>query len=303
MNSRKETLKQELLRVSRKLKLRLNKNTGQCILIDENVAKFMVNQLVLKDNFDIVLEIGPGFGALTEKIIPRAKKVITVEYDHGLAEYLENKFSMFDNIEIIREDALDSEFKFPKHTKFISNVPFHISGPLIHKIINSEYQADKIVLLLQHEFIKMLQSDPKPKKYGRLSVAAGLFFNIEYIKKTSPSVFFPVPSVNGGIINVTFKNNIPEVLRDLGVRGLFFEFLSGIFPYKNKTIKKCIEIFFDKLKKNPESFSPEILNHFKNGFQGYKQTFQTKEPIFKRKRLRQLNPQEILDLFSELIFG
>ena len=299
---RPQSFKKELISISRKYNIRLSKKTGQCVLIDKNIADYIIKEAELTKN-DIVFEIGPGFGFLTEKIIPKVANVIIIERDVKLADYLRDKFSDRFNIEVITGDAL--KFKFPEYTKLISNVPYHISGPLIQKIILSEQKkAGKIILMLQQEFIDRMRSEPKPKNYGRLSVISSLFFDIRYLKKIPPSVFYPRPSVQSGIIEIKPKENqnIPEILNDFSNRSAFFEFLSGIFPYKNKTINKSLSIFFKNLERGSTNFSEIAMIRFSAGRARFESDKSESLKDAGNRRLWSLKPEEIVSVFSDLFF-
>lgn len=302
MEPKPQSFKKELISISRKYNIRLRKEAGQCVLIDKNIAKYIIKEAELTKK-DIVYEIGPGFGFLTEEIIPKVANVIIIEKDVKLANYLMEKFSANLNIEVISGDAL--KFKFPEHTKLISNVPYHISGPLIQKIILSKQKkASKIILMLQQEFIDRMRSEPKPKNYGRLSVISSLFFDIRYLKKIPPSVFYPRPSVQSGIIEIIPKEQqkIPSILNDFSNRTAFFDFLSGIFPYKNKIINKSLSFFFKNLERGQANFSEIAMLRFSAG----QARFESDKSIILKdaynKRLWGLRPEEIVTIFSDLFF-
>jgi 16S rRNA (adenine1518-N6/adenine1519-N6)-dimethyltransferase len=302
MEPRSQSFKKELISISRKYDIRLNKKAGQCVLIDKNIANYIITkaELTIKD---IVYEIGPGFGFLTEQIIPKVANIIIIEKDVKLSNYLTEKFSKDLNIEVVSGDAL--KFEFPEHTKLISNVPYHISGPLIQKIILSKQKkASKIILMLQQEFIDRMRSEPKPKNYGRLSVISSLFFDIQYLKKIPPTVFYPRPSVQSGIIEIKPKEqkNIPAILIDFSNRTAFFEFLSGIFPYKNKLISKSLSIFFKNLKRGSTSFSEIAMLRFSAGQARFESDKSVSLKNASNRRLWSLKPEEIVSIFSELFF-
>lgn len=289
------TLKEEIIQASNQLGIHLNKRSGQCILIDRNIANFIINSSKLEKDSDVIIEIGPGFGVLTESLLQNSKKVYAVENDPKFVTYLKKKLEKYNNLELINDDAL--KFEFPPHTKLISNVPYNISGPLIEKIILSKQKNELITLMLQHEFIQKLKSEPQAKDYGRLSVIGKTFLKIDYVKKVPPSVFYPQPSVDSGIVKITLNQNIPEYLRDETRQLEYFEFVSGIFPYKNKTVSNSIGLFFEKLIKYPQEFPTLSKKAFSK--QGKKIGEIVTDIIgdTKQKRLWELSLKEIQDLF------
>ena len=311
--NREASLKRELLRVSEQFGIQLNKRKGQCILIDNNIAKFMVDKLGLIADSDSVLEIGPGFGVLTEKLLPRAKKVMAIEMDPKFCDYLGEKFKNAANFELIRGDAIKEQF--PNHTMLISNVPYQISGPLIEKIAlhNVNQNANqsinwnvnpttlvpyprRIILMLQNEFIEKMTSIPHAKTYGRLSVLSQLFFTITKLKKVPPSVFYPEPAVDSGIVELVPNVDIIQKLGSGMETSHFLEFLSGIFPYKNKTVNNALHLFLGHLQSNPSNYSPEFLNKLTPYIQNTT-SFKIMDPT---KRLWQLFPKDILELFLKI---
>ncbi|MHA1112074.1 MAG: 16S rRNA (adenine(1518)-N(6)/adenine(1519)-N(6))-dimethyltransferase RsmA [Promethearchaeota archaeon] len=272
--------KEEILQIASDNKIVIRKKQGQCFLINEQVADFIIEQAKLDASSDILLEIGPGFGSLTQKLAHNSKHLHAIEIDKKISQYLEKKLAKQENFTLINQDAL--KIPFPAHTKLISNVPYHISGPLIQKILVSEEKADFSILMLQEEFINRMNAPPQAKGYGRLSVVSQLFFRIELLRKVSRFDFYPQPEVESGIIKLTLK---PDFIKDPRIP-YFIEFLAGIFPYKNKIIPKAISF----LKKN-------IGNYLK--LSTLKEFSLEKEiPLdLKNKRLWQLTPLQIWELF------
>lgn len=275
--------KEEILKIASQNKIFIRKSEGQCFLINQQVAEFIVLTAALDKDRDIVIEIGPGFGSLTQFIIQNAKYTIAIENDKKIAQYLEKKYSKQENLEIRLGDALKTPF--PKHTKLISNVPYHISGPLIQKILLSEEKSDSILFMLQQEFINRMKATPQAKGYGRISVISQLFFFMQELRKVSRFDFYPQPDVESSIIQLKFN---PEYIENPSIPA-FIEFLAGLFPYKNKIVPKALSF----LKKNIKNFP--ILNSLKE--------INVEEEIpleMKNKRVWQLTPDEIWNLFIHL---
>jgi 16S rRNA (adenine1518-N6/adenine1519-N6)-dimethyltransferase len=294
------SLKQELLRASQRFNIQLTKTKGQCILIDDNIANFMVNKLDIQPGKDVILEIGPGFGVLTEKLILHANKVVCIEMDAKFCEYLKEKFKSAKNLEIIQGDAL--KIDFPSHTKLISNVPYQISGPLLEKMA-SQYDSknmnpQQIILMLQNEFIDKMMSPPQAKNYGRLSVSSQLLFTLSKLKKVPHSVFFPEPAVESGIVELVPKHEILNIFRTPENLSIFLAFLSGIFPYKNKTVKNTIQLFLNHIESNPTNYNNDLISTFTPLLKDKSCSFLK---IDSSKRLWQLSPQEIMELFIKII--
>jgi len=169
---------------------------GQNFLIDKNIAIKEVNFANISKN-DIVLEIGPGNGILTNILAEKAKKVIAVEIDKKLAENL----VIPDNVEIINKDILKVDFdKISKFNKIVSNLPYQISSPITFKILN--YKFDLAVLIYQKEFADRLIAQPGSKDYSRLSVNIFYKANCKMLDNVSKTCFIPQPKVDSRIIRL-----------------------------------------------------------------------------------------------------
>jgi len=276
---------EEIRRISSQYGIALRKNQGQCFLINEQIADYIIEQAELDASRDVVLEIGPGFGILTQKLLERSKNTIAIEIDHKITQYLRNvKFSNQDTVQFITKDALKTSF--PSHSRLVSNVPYQISGPLIQKIIISEEKADLIILMLQEEFILRMNAPPQAKGYGRLSVLSQLFFHMELLRKVPKIDFYPQPEVQSGIIKLKFN---PKFMQHPNIPQ-FIEFLAGIFPYKNKIIPKALNFLIHNL----EIFSN--LDFLRN-----LELNRVIEVGLKNKRVWQLTPLEIWNFFNSLL--
>jgi len=182
----------------------IRKRWGQNFLIDQNIQHKIVNLLEIEKD-DHVLEIGPGYGALTKIIAPKCKQLYALEIDPLLAEELEQ--SNFPNTQIINKDFLRFDLgSVPKKIKCIGNLPYYITTPILFQVLESE-KWEKCVFMVQKEVAERLTSTPKSKKYGRLTVTAGLFGKVKYEFKVSPNVFYPQPEVDSAIISIARIND------------------------------------------------------------------------------------------------
>ena len=249
--------KSELKQITYQLEIYLSKGRGQCFLIDRTIQEKIIHFAQLDKTDDIVLEIGPGLGLLTEELIKKAKQVIAIELDNKFVKFLRNYYNptfiekpTSENLHpledtkflLMQGDAL--RIDWPKATKIVSNIPYQISGPLLFKILEN-WNYSKVILMVQEEFAERLIAKPNTKNYSRLSAAIGLFLHIEKLQNVSRYAFYPVPKVTSSIIQITAKERhisgeITEELRDL-----YLKFLEGIFPYKNKNLRKATKLFFE----------------------------------------------------------
>ena len=154
-----------------------NKKLGQNFLVDENVVDSIVDAAgVTKE--DLVIEIGPGLGTLTKRLLDRAGKVICIELDHKMISILENRFKLYDNIEIINEDVLRIDLnklielnknENIKKAKIVANLPYYITTPIIMKLLEEKLNIESITVMIQKEVAQRLAARPGEKEVGSIT--------------------------------------------------------------------------------------------------------------------------------------
>jgi 16S rRNA (adenine1518-N6/adenine1519-N6)-dimethyltransferase len=214
----------------RKFGISPNKLHGQNFLVDEEVAKREVAAADIKSS-DVVLEIGPGLGALTEVILQEGCQVIAVEKDPSFVRVLTERFKSED-LEIVNADVLKMDL--PEFDKVVSNIPYAISSPLTFKLLAHNFSLG--VLTYQEEFARRLVALPGTRDYSRLSVAAYYYAEAEILETLPPSAFYPMPRVNSAVVRLTPKKAPPFDVDE----NLFFKLLEGIFTVKKKTVKNAL---------------------------------------------------------------
>lgn len=172
-----------------------------------------INQIVEVTNIqskDTVLEIGPGLGALTQKIIQKNSdtKITLVEFDPRMVEHLKQTFGHIKNLTIIHENILDYLQNQPIHTKVVGSLPYYITSPILHKIIYLKNKPQTVSLLVQKEVAQKISSIEPKNSY--LSVFTQTFFDVEYVSTVDKKYFDPVPKVDGGIIKLQAKQSLVE---------------------------------------------------------------------------------------------
>jgi 16S rRNA (adenine1518-N6/adenine1519-N6)-dimethyltransferase len=206
-----------------------NKRLGQSFLIDEHVVDDQIAFANLT-KADIVLEIGPGLGILTNKLAEHVRKVIGIEYDKKLYSYL--KTEVPGNVEIIHGDALALDF--PKFNKVVSNIPYQISSPLIFKLI--DYQFTLAILMLQSEFARRLGAQPNTKEYSRLTIMTSYYYDVELLSNVSKTSFYPEPKIDSQLIKLSPKK-ARKTARD---EHLFSDLIKIVFGERRKMMKNSI---------------------------------------------------------------
>ncbi|MFB6075813.1 MAG: 16S rRNA (adenine(1518)-N(6)/adenine(1519)-N(6))-dimethyltransferase RsmA [Candidatus Aenigmatarchaeota archaeon] len=201
--------------------------SDQFFLTDEDILKREADYANL-NNEDVVLEIGPGIGNLTEKLISKAKKVIVIERDKRFCEMLENR--NVSNLKILRGDFLNVDI--PRFDKVVSNIPYGISSPLTLRLLELEWKT--AVLTYQKEFAERFISKPGESDYSRLSVLIQYFTDVELLENIPKSKFFPQPDVDSAIVRLKQKR-----VKDGGMEP-FWKFVRECFRHKNKKVKNSL---------------------------------------------------------------
>ena len=207
------------------------KTLGQNFLKDDNIVNKIVNATEYKKN-NLVIEIGPGAGSLTKKLLPKVDKAILYEIDTRLERILNKELAEYDNYTIIFDDFLNrnvnddlSNYRFD-NLYIVANLPYYITTPIISKIIEEKIPACEIVIMIQKEVVGT-------KEYGQLTVFLNYFYDIKRVTNVSKNSFVPKPKVDSAVIKMVKKDNL-EYVKDLD---FFRKIVKDSFRFKRKTIK------------------------------------------------------------------
>jgi 16S rRNA (adenine1518-N6/adenine1519-N6)-dimethyltransferase len=189
---------------------------------------------------DLVIEIGPGRGALTEKLLRRAARVVAIEIDATLVEHLRAKFAGEPRLEIVHADVLSTDLAQWGRAPIAGNLPYYIASPILEKAIRLD--VPRIVFLIQKEVAERLIAQPCHREYGDLTLQTALFAETRLLFEVKPGSFRPPPQVDSAVVLLT-----PH-MRDLGVgdRGAFLQFLSQCFRQKRKTLRNNLAGIYGK---------------------------------------------------------
>jgi 16S rRNA (adenine1518-N6/adenine1519-N6)-dimethyltransferase len=235
----------------------IKKKFSQNFLLDENIIKNIIKESKIDKN-SYVIEIGPGLGALTKYIVDQAKKVLIYEVDNDLIPILEEFFKDKKNIKIINQDFLKSNIKNDielyldgsKNISLISNLPYHITTPIIMKVLEETENIRDLTLMMQLEVGQRLTSKPNTKDYNALSIIIQDQADVKYLFKVPKTVFKPRPQVDSAVIRLERKNNFDDFSKTD-----FYKFLHNSFSQRRKTLinnlsenyKDCSKQFFKNL--------------------------------------------------------
>lgn len=196
------------------------KSLGQNFLIDQNIARKIVNSLDIIEG-DLVIEIGPGEGALTRELIALPANIVAIEIDERACAELERKFpaAEFPNFKLVQHDFMDTDLSsflsnkpIGRKIKIIGNLPYYISSRIIYKVIENADTIDKAVFMLQKEVAGRLAAKPGNKIYGILSVAISFAGSIKKLFDVPPQCFFPKPKVTSTVFELNFREGFDKEL-------------------------------------------------------------------------------------------
>ncbi|HEX8490638.1 MAG TPA: 16S rRNA (adenine(1518)-N(6)/adenine(1519)-N(6))-dimethyltransferase RsmA, partial [Chthoniobacterales bacterium] len=180
------------------------KTLGQNFLHDRNLARWIVEKAALTSE-DYVVEIGPGLGALTEFILECGTRVLAIEKDQRLANFLQTRFKT-ERFEVLHRDALDYDLRplFAKpQVKLIGNLPYYISSQLLLKFTKYPSPIQLSLFMLQKEMARRISAAPGTSDYGALSLIVQLQYRVAYLRTVPASVFLPEPDVDSAFVRIT----------------------------------------------------------------------------------------------------
>jgi 16S rRNA (adenine1518-N6/adenine1519-N6)-dimethyltransferase len=268
------TKKEEIIEILKKYGIRLTKGMGQNFLINNNVIE-KVLRLSGIENSDIVVEIGPGIGVLTQEIAKHAKFVVAIEKDRLLSEISKENLKKFKNVEIINQDVLKIDIKKlflelgirGKKYSIIANLPYNISLRIIREFLEKDFFPESMTVIIQKEVGQKICD----KKSNLPKIAFNFYGkpkNLFYISKES---FWPKPKVDGSVLQIDgIQKNLPDIDRKM-----FFNILKIGFAHPRKTILNNLSSGF---KINKEEIL-EILKTSKIDFKTRPENLEMKEWI------------------------
>ncbi len=215
------------------------KRFGQNFLIDLNILEKIVVGSELTSE-DVVIEIGPGIGSLTQVLAEHAKKVIAIEIDKKLMPILEETLNGYSNIKLINEDILKIDLKKlieeeneGKPVKIIANLPYYITTPIIMGIFEKNVPVENITVMVQKEVADRMQSSPGSKDYGALSLAVQYYSEPKIVSQVPATCFIPAPKVGSSVICLKKYVTSPVAVED---ESLMFRIIRAAFNQRRKTL-------------------------------------------------------------------
>jgi len=211
------------------------KSLGQNFLVDRNYIRKIVD-VVAPTASNLIIEIGPGRGALTEELVATGANVVAIELDRDLAAQLERRFADQGNFRVVHNDVLKVDLSSivrgtSESGKVVANLPYYISTAVLQKLITDRALFESLVLMFQREVVGRITAQPGSSERGYLTVLVEAFMSVEYLFDVPPSSFWPVPKVWSSVVRLRPK---PSMLD--GNEAAFEKLISSAFRQKRKTI-------------------------------------------------------------------
>ncbi len=227
-------------------KIQANKSLGQNFLIDDCVIEKIIESSNIEKE-DLIIEIGPGLGVLTERLLKKSNNVVVIELDKKMIEILQNRFCLNRNLEIINNDILKVDLeKLIKNkkeqtninkVKIVANLPYYISTPIIMKLLENRLEISEIIVMVQKEVAQRLGAETGTREAGAITYA------VEYYAQATPIIdvpkesFIPSPKVESQVIKLEVRQNPKIEVED---EKLLFNIIQKSFMQRRKTLSNAL---------------------------------------------------------------
>ena len=250
-----ENILEETKFLMKKYKIKANKSLGQNFLINNEVVEKIVNSSDISKE-DMVIEIGPGLGTLTKYLLEKAGKVLCVELDTKMIKILQDRFSLYDNFELINKDILKVNLNEIimenkkdgkiKNVKIVANLPYYITTPIIMKLLEEKLDIKSITVMIQKEVADRLIETPGGKNTGAITHTVYYYCESEKIMEVPNSSFIPEPEVTSEVIKLNLRDK-PAV--DIENTKVMFMIIKSAFMQRRKTLLNALtntKVFINK---------------------------------------------------------
>jgi len=221
------------------------KRFGQNFLHDQNVIQNIIYAVAPQDD-QILVEIGPGQGAITRLLLEHCKQLHVIEIDRDLVQHLKSQFPASEKLLIHNIDVLDFDFNTlakDQRLRLIGNLPYNISTPLLFHIFNSTDRIDDMHFMLQKEVVDRMAAEPGSKRYGRLSIMTQYHCAVEPLFNVAPGSFNPPPKVQSSIVRLIPHTQKPVTVSDYK---LFAQIVNQAFSLRRKTLRNALKTIINE---------------------------------------------------------
>lgn len=245
----------------KKYHINASKSLGQNFLIDNEVIDTIISSAQVNNN-DLVIEIGPGLGTLTSRLLEKAGKVIAIELDSRMVNILQDRFQFYDNFELLNEDVLKVDLKQLIYqeqqnleqnssqetqisenistktqksytVKIVANLPYYITTPIIMKLLEDKLPVESITVMVQKEVADRLTAIPGEKNTGAITYCVFYYCEPQEVLLVPNSCFIPAPEVNSEVIKLSIRKKVSVELKN---EELFFKIIKASFMQRRKTL-------------------------------------------------------------------
>ncbi|NPV92650.1 MAG: 16S rRNA (adenine(1518)-N(6)/adenine(1519)-N(6))-dimethyltransferase RsmA [Firmicutes bacterium] len=224
----------------RSYELRVKKRLGQHFMISPAVIERIVDLAGVGPQ-DTVIEIGPGLGALTERLAERARRVVAVEIDRDLIPVLQELFRERENVLVRQGDILEidlEELTAGERCKVIGNLPYYITSPIVKRVLESRLKIDSFTVMVQKEVAERMTARPSSKEYGLLTVGVQYFAEVSFGGVVPRSAFWPQPEVESALVKMTPYRVPPVKVAD---EEFFFDVARAAFGQRRKMLGNALK--------------------------------------------------------------
>ncbi|NIK12716.1 16S rRNA (adenine(1518)-N(6)/adenine(1519)-N(6))-dimethyltransferase RsmA [Alkalibacillus almallahensis] len=231
--------------------LSFKKSLGQNFLVDVNILEKIVSKAGIDDE-TVVIEVGPGIGALTEQLAKKAEHVYAFEIDGRLIDVLEDTMSPYPQVTVTHQDILEVDLNAfiaehvpeGKQVKVVANLPYYITTPILMKLLSRQLPIESITVMMQREVAARMAAAPNSKDYGSLSIAVQYYTESDVIMTVPKTCFVPQPNVDSAILQLNVRNQPYVTVKD---EALYFEIVQASFGQRRKTLRNNLKRAFKEL--------------------------------------------------------
>ena len=221
---------------------KVKKGYGQNFLVDQHVINKIISGANIEEQ-DLVIEIGPGLGGLTERLAKEAKYLIAIEIDKSLIPILEESFCEYPNVSILNQDILKTDITElitahgAKSAKVVANLPYYITTPIIMNILEANASVESMTIMIQKEVGQRIKADAGTKDYGALTLGVAYRAKAEIVANVPRNSFVPRPNVDSVVLRLD-RLEVPPV--KVECEALLFKIIRAGFEQRRKTLLNCL---------------------------------------------------------------
>lgn len=236
----------EIKRIASRYGFVFKKGLGQNFLSSQSVLEKIADAAEIEN--EGVIEIGPGFGVLTNELAKRAEKVLALEIDDRLIPILRDTLSEYDNVKVINNDVLKTDIaeliknEFgDKRVSVAANLPYYITTPIITSLIENKLPLKNLVVMIQKEVADRITAQPGTKDYGAISVLCQFYTKPVLVCNVGAELFVPPPKVDSAVVKMAFRDEPAVAVKD---EKMFFRTVKAAFSQRRKTLLNCLAANF-----------------------------------------------------------